>query len=102
MLGHFKGHLGHFGHLIGHLGSLGHDSSDEIERRAICLAKNQHETTHTHELARGLNFSVMLGHFAVHLGHLGHLIGHLWSLVHDCSEKIEPCFQQIRRRQMAR
>ena len=53
MLGHFVGHLGHLGHLIGHLGSLGHDCSDEIERRAICLAKNQRETTHTHELTSG-------------------------------------------------
>ena len=54
MLGHFVVHLGHLGHLVGHLGSLGHDcSSEEIESRALCQAKNQRETTHTHELTSG-------------------------------------------------
>ena len=54
MLGHFVGHLGHWGHSISHLGSLGHDcSSEEIERKALCQAKNQRETTNTHELTTG-------------------------------------------------
>ena len=83
--------MGHWVHFIGHLGSLGHDcSSEEIEPRALAQAKNQRETTHTHELTRGGFFSVMLGHCVGHLGHLGHLLGHLGSLGHDCiSEEIE-------------
>ena len=54
MLGHFVGHLSHLGHFLGHFRSLGHDcSSKEIERRALCQAKNQRETTNTHELTTG-------------------------------------------------
>ena len=94
MLGHCVGHLGHLSHFFGHLGSLGHDCREKIKHKAVCQAKNQRETTHTHELTRGWNCSVMLchcvGHLSHFLSHLGQFLGHLGSLGHDCRKKIKP------------